>query len=131
LTAADVVVCATRAQTPLFDSSLLSERVVVIAVGSHHPYAHEIDTAPCARSLVIVEDVATAMRQCGEVVQASRAGVLTPENILPVAEVVSRSGGHDIEVGPGLRDGLGRSCGRAVDRRHSLSRVCARIPVLR
>jgi len=107
LTAADVVVCATSAQPPLSDSSVLSERVVVIAVGSHHPDAREIDTAWCARSLVIVEDVATAMRECGEVVQACQVGVLTSGSIVSMAEVVTGRVGHDMQAGPVLFKGSG------------------------
>ena len=133
LTAADVIVCATSAQPPLFDSSVLSERVVVIAVGSHHPDAREIDTAWCARSLVIVEDVATAMRECGEVMQACHAGVLTSGSIVSMAEVVTRAGGSRHAGGAGLvqglRDGLARPRGRAVDRRHGLSQSAPDPPV--
>jgi len=107
LIAANVVVCATSAQTPLFDSSVLSDQVVVIAVGSHSPDAREIDGPWCGRSLVIVEDVATAMRECGEVVQACGAGVLTSNNIVSMAEVVTGRVGHDIQAGPTLFKGSG------------------------
>jgi ornithine cyclodeaminase len=89
LKAATVVVCATSARTPLFNSSMLREDAVVMAVGSHHPDAYEVDTALCGRALVIAEDLETAMRECGEIVQASRAGVLSRNDIITLADVVS------------------------------------------
>src|SRR5205085_3407842 len=42
---ADVVVCATTAREPLFDSALLPDRAVVVAIGSHEPDAREVDAA--------------------------------------------------------------------------------------
>ena len=56
LGAADVVVCATSARTPLFDSTLLRPDVIVIAVGSHESGARELDSALLARISVVVED---------------------------------------------------------------------------
>jgi ornithine cyclodeaminase/alanine dehydrogenase-like protein (mu-crystallin family) len=47
------------------------------------------------------------MRECGEVVQACRAGVLTSGNIVPMAEVVAGCAGHDMDVGPVLFKGSG------------------------
>nr|BFE57246.1 ornithine cyclodeaminase [Dactylosporangium thailandense] len=70
---ADVVVCATTAREPLFDSALLRDDVVVIAIGSHEPDAREVDTALCRSATVIVEDVATALRECGDVILAGLA----------------------------------------------------------
>ncbi|MFI5909980.1 ornithine cyclodeaminase family protein [Dactylosporangium sp. NPDC051541] len=79
LATADVVVCATTARTPLFDSRVLRDDVVVIAVGSHEPDAREVDAALCHRATVIVEDVATALRECGDLIQAGLpADRLTP-----------------------------------------------------
>ena len=61
LGAADVVVCATSARTPLFDSMLLRPEVIVVAVGSHEPDARELDSTLLARSSVVVEDTATVL----------------------------------------------------------------------
>ncbi|WP_033344179.1 ornithine cyclodeaminase family protein [Catenuloplanes japonicus] len=88
LRAADVVVCATTARTPLFDSALLPDSAIVVAVGSHEPDAREVDAALCARATVIVEDRATALRECGDLVMAIAEGALTPERLLPMADVV-------------------------------------------
>lgn len=87
LRAADIVVCATTARTPLFGSELLADNVVVIAVGSHEPDAREVDAALCGRATVVVEDVATARRECGDVVLAEADGALDASDLVPMREV--------------------------------------------
>ncbi|MGR7025953.1 ornithine cyclodeaminase family protein [Geodermatophilus sp. URMC 62] len=89
LRTADVVVCATSARTPLFDSALLRDDAVVIAVGSHEPDARELDAALLGRATVVVEDVATALREAGDVVLAIADGTLAAEDLLPMRDVVS------------------------------------------
>jgi ornithine cyclodeaminase/alanine dehydrogenase-like protein (mu-crystallin family) len=91
LAAADVVVCATSARSPLFDSALLRDDVVVIAVGSHEPDARELDAALLGRAAVVVEDVATALREAGDVVMAISDGTLRAEELLPLRDVVTGS----------------------------------------
>jgi ornithine cyclodeaminase/alanine dehydrogenase-like protein (mu-crystallin family) len=89
LRAADVVVCATSARTPLFDSALLRDDVVVIAVGSHEPDARELDAALLARATVIVEELDTALREAGDVVLAIADDALDPERLLAMGQVVA------------------------------------------
>jgi ornithine cyclodeaminase/alanine dehydrogenase-like protein (mu-crystallin family) len=86
LQAADVVVCATTARVPLFESALLRETAIVIAVGSHEAGAREVDGALVTRATVIVEDRATALRECGDVVLAIAEGA--PDDLLPMSDVV-------------------------------------------
>jgi ornithine cyclodeaminase len=85
---ADVVACCTTARTPLFDGSLVRRDAVVVAVGSHEPDAVEVDAATVTRSAVVVEAVATALREAGDVIQPVRAGLLDPESLLDLATVV-------------------------------------------
>ena len=68
----DVVVCATTAREPVFDSAALFGSAVVVAVGSHEPDARELDTALLARSWVVVESREVARREAGDVVLAER-----------------------------------------------------------
>jgi ornithine cyclodeaminase len=89
LRAADVVVCATTARTPLFDSALLADGAVVIAVGAHEPDARELDSGLMARAQVVVEDVATALRECGDVVLAVEDGSLDTDALVPLRDVVT------------------------------------------
>jgi ornithine cyclodeaminase len=89
LRSADVVVCATSARSPLFDSVLLRDDVVVVAVGSHEPDARELDAPLLGRATVVVEDVATALREAGDVVMAIAEGMLTPADLVPMRDVVT------------------------------------------
>ncbi|NUS51025.1 MAG: ornithine cyclodeaminase family protein, partial [Nocardioidaceae bacterium] len=86
---ADVVVCATSARSPVFDSALLGDGVVVVAVGSHEPDARELDGALLGRSTVVVEDVGAALREAGDVVLAVGEGALTADDLLPMRDVVT------------------------------------------
>ena len=85
---ADVVVCATSARSPVFDSTLLRDDAVVIAVGSHEPDARELDAALLGRATVVVEDVATALREAGDVILAIADGTLDPADLVPMRAAV-------------------------------------------
>ena len=86
---ADVVVCATSARTPLFDSALVRPDATVVAVGSHEADARELDAALLGRGTVVVEDVATALREAGDVVQAVAEGALAAQDLVPLRDVVT------------------------------------------
>lgn len=96
LAAADVVVCATTARRPLFDSAVLRDDAVVIAVGGHEPDAREVDAELCRRATVIVEDVATALRESGDVVLAIADGTLAPADLVPMRAVIT----GEVDVAP-------------------------------
>lgn len=86
---ADVVVCATTAARPLFSADAVPTRALVIAVGSHEPDVLELQPALMARSQVVVEDLATALRDAGEVVTAAEAGALNPAELVGLGEIVT------------------------------------------
>lgn len=86
---ADVVVCATSARTPVLDSAVFRDDVLVIAVGSHEPDARELDTAIMGRATVVVEDVETALREAGDVVMALEARALDRTELVPMRDVVT------------------------------------------
>lgn len=85
---AGLIICATTARTPLFDSAAVRNDAVVIAVGSHEPDARELDSALVARSQIIVEDVPTALRESGDVILAIGEGVLSADRLLTMPDVV-------------------------------------------
>jgi ornithine cyclodeaminase/alanine dehydrogenase-like protein (mu-crystallin family) len=68
LAEADVVVCATTAREPLFDSSVLRADACVLAVGSHEPTAREVDSSLVARSTVLVESPTGWPQEAGDLV---------------------------------------------------------------
>jgi ornithine cyclodeaminase len=108
LSSADVVVCATSARTPVFDSTLLRDDVVVVAVGSHEADARELDAALFQRATVVVEDAATALREAGDVILAIDDGALGPDDLLGMRDVVAGSA-----VVPGDRPLVFKSVGMA------------------
>lgn len=88
---ADVIVCATTARRPLFASGAVRDGAIVIAIGSHEPNAREVDGALAARAHVIVEDVATATREAGDIVQAIDEGCLQATDLIPMTQIITRS----------------------------------------
>lgn len=86
--AAGLIICATTARTPVFDSAHVRAAAVVIAVGSHEPDARELDSALLARAHVIVEDVPTALREAGDVIMAIADGALVADDLIPMSEVI-------------------------------------------
>lgn len=88
LKSADLVIAATTSKNPLFDSSLLKDSVIVIAVGSHEASVREIDSALLARAQVVVETRASALREAGDVIMAINEGVLQHDLLIDMADVV-------------------------------------------
>ncbi|WP_229117550.1 hypothetical protein [Enemella dayhoffiae] len=64
--ASQVVLCCTSAPTPLFDGDWVGDGACVVAMGSHFPDQRELDGSLVGRSLVVVEDRATALREAGD-----------------------------------------------------------------
>ena len=85
---ADLVIAATTARSPLFDSTLLKQSVIVIAVGSHEPDVREIDSKLVARAQVVVETRASALREAGDVIMAIEDGSITAQSLHELADVV-------------------------------------------
>ena len=85
---ADLVIAATTSRTPLFDSTLLKQSVIVIAVGSHEPDVREIDSKLVARAQVVVETRTSALREAGDVIMAIEDGSITAQSLHELADVV-------------------------------------------
>lgn len=86
---ADVIVCATSASDPVFDSADTKPDVIVMAVGSHEPDRREVDTRLAARAQVIVEDRDTALRESGDVVIAMAESGLRRDDLIPMRDIVT------------------------------------------
>ncbi len=85
---ADIIVCATSASEPVFDSRSVKDGVVVMAMGAHEAHLREVDAQLMGRAQVIVEDVDTALAECGNAVLAIEDGTLTRERLVPMASVI-------------------------------------------
>jgi ornithine cyclodeaminase len=84
----DVIICTTTSATPLFPSRLVPERAIVIVIGAHEAVNREVDGDLLARSTVVVEDRATALREAGDVVLAVAEGKLGPAALIPMSAVI-------------------------------------------
>ena len=86
---ADVVVCATTSADSLFDGRLIRDSACVVAVGSHEPHRRELDAKLLGRACVVVEDVATALREAGDVVMSLAEGAIAVSGLLTIADIVT------------------------------------------
>ncbi len=85
---ADVVACCTTAREPLFDGELLRPGTTVIAIGAYEPDARELDDATLSRAVVVVESLASALREAGDVIQAIDSGALKQQDLTTLRELV-------------------------------------------
>jgi ornithine cyclodeaminase len=82
---AGLVICATTSSTPLFDSRLVADNVIVVAVGSHEPLKRELEGGLLERSTVVVEDVKTALREAGDIILAIAESNLAADRLIPMS----------------------------------------------
>jgi ornithine cyclodeaminase len=88
---ADIVVTASRSVEPLFSGHWLKKGSFVAAIGSSLPHTRELDDIALSRaSAVVVEWRTQAMREAGDIVRAA-PGVLPPQKIQELGEVISES----------------------------------------
>lgn len=88
LKSADLVIAATTARNPLFDSSHLKDSAIVVAVGSHEPDVREVDSKLLRRAQIVVETRASALREAGDVIMAITDGSITENSLNDLADVV-------------------------------------------
>jgi ornithine cyclodeaminase/alanine dehydrogenase-like protein (mu-crystallin family) len=86
---AQMIVCATTARSPLFDGIAPPDDSCTIAVGSHEPQARELDSALAARAQIVVEDVAVALRESGDVIIPIAEGVIQPNELIAMRDIVT------------------------------------------
>lgn len=86
---AQLIVCATTARAPLFDGDLVPDDCCIIAVGSHEVDARELPTALIVRSQLVVEDVAVALREAGDLMIPVGEGMVTADAFIPLRAIVT------------------------------------------
>jgi ornithine cyclodeaminase len=84
-----VVVTATSSASPVLDGTWVADGACVVAIGSHEPDRRELDSRLVGRSLVVVEDVATALREAGDVIMAIHEGATATEFLHPMTHLVT------------------------------------------
>lgn len=72
---ADIICCATKTHTPLFDGELLQPGVHINGVGSYLPHMHELDVTTITRaSKIVVDDLPGVKEEAGELMEAVKNG---------------------------------------------------------
>lgn len=89
VSSADVVCTATPATDPLFPAEALPERVHVNAIGSYLPGMRELpEELLTTCDLLVVDEVAAAMAEAGEIIHAVQAGNLRVDQLVELGAVV-------------------------------------------
>ncbi len=73
---ADVVCTATTSSEPIFEDSDLKHGVHVNAIGSYQPHVSEIPPATVCRAHVVVDHLAAALEEAGDLLQPLRQGLI-------------------------------------------------------
>lgn len=85
--AADLVVCATTASTPLFAADRIRPTAAVVAIGSHEPDRTELPPELLGRSQVIVESRRVAHAEAGDVIIAMQQGLLHDDDLVTMHDL--------------------------------------------
>lgn len=90
---ADIICCATKSTTPVFNGHYLKPGTHVNGVGSYLPHMHEIDqTTIESASKIVVDDLHGAKDEAGELINANDKGVWSFEQLY--GELESLVSGH-------------------------------------
>lgn len=72
---ADIVVCSTRSEQPVFSSQMLRPGMHISAIGSYLPHMRELDVETIVQADRIVVDTLEGVRhEAGELIQAAESG---------------------------------------------------------
>lgn len=86
---ADVILCCTASEKPLFDGTKVRSDAVVVAIGSHDRDHRELDDELMAWATVCVESLDSALREAGDVIQALESGAIADRSdLITVADLV-------------------------------------------
>jgi len=85
----DIVICATTAQTPVFDGRMLTNGTHLNVIGSNHLTKAEVDVTTLQRSDTIVCDSLVQCRlEAGDFVEALDSGAIDWQNLHELADVL-------------------------------------------
>jgi alanine dehydrogenase len=96
---ADVVIAVTASPTPVIQSEWVADGTHVIAVGACVPSQRELDPALVARSRLVVDSRAAALKEAGDVVMGISEGRWTASHIwAELGELPKRQNDREITV---------------------------------
>jgi ornithine cyclodeaminase len=84
---ADIIVTATPARSPLFDHSVLRERVHINAVGAYTGEMVEIPQETVIGSYVVVDDFDAASHEAGDLLSANRIPDIDLTELLEISRI--------------------------------------------
>ena len=86
---ADIVCCATKSNTPVFNGEYLKAGTHVVGVGSYLPHMHEIDETTIKRaSKIVVDDLQGAKDEAGELMDAAQKGIWSFDDVYSELEML-------------------------------------------
>ncbi|MDQ7028528.1 MAG: hypothetical protein Q9O62_01470 [Ardenticatenia bacterium] len=85
---ADIICTATPSRTPLFPAEAVRPGTHINAIGSFTPDMGEVPLEVLADALVVVDHAEAAWAEAGELIQARRAGLLDPNSVVELGEIV-------------------------------------------
>ncbi len=88
--AADILITVTASRTPVFDGKWLRPGTHLVAVGGANEYVRELDDECILRaSALVVDDLAQAKMECGELLMPASRGLIMWEQVRELWQVVS------------------------------------------
>ena len=81
--------CATTAQTPLFDGRLVADDSCVVAIGSRTADSRELDSTLVGRAQLVVEDAVVARREAGDLIIPIDEGTIEPTSLVPIRDIIT------------------------------------------
>lgn len=95
---ADIVCCATKSNTPVFNGEYLKAGTHVVGVGSYLPHMHEIDETTIKRaSKIVVDDLQGAKDEAGELMDAAQKGIWSFDDVYSELEMLVSGSIHGRE----------------------------------
>lgn len=79
--AADILIAATNAQTPVFRGEWVRPGTHINGIGSHSPAARELDTETVRRSLFVADQREACLAEAGDLIIPIQEGAITAEHI--------------------------------------------------
>ena len=85
----DIIVTITSSPTPVFEGDWLQPGMHVTAAGGAHPYARELDDDAVRHAdVLVVDDIAQAKIECGELMMPASRGLILWDQIRELWQVV-------------------------------------------
>jgi len=85
----DILVLATDSTVPIINGGHIKDEVLVISMGANQPVKHEVSGDLIRRmDFVVTDDLPTAQTDSGDLIDASRAGIIHWEDLVPLERTV-------------------------------------------